>query len=117
MIDDAIAVRFPIWLIIRRSFTDFFLLEIWYFSMWPISWAITPINASGLFMYLSKPVVKYIVFSSFIKALGWSSSIIENCFIDYLSKHIESIKKSPPIKEHKKYILGNFVFNFKQHIY
>ena len=29
-------------------------------------------------MYLSKPVVKYIVFSSFIKALGRSSSITEN---------------------------------------
>ena len=32
-------------------------------------------------MYFSRPVVKYIVFFSFIKALGRSSSITENFIV------------------------------------
>ena len=113
MIDDAIAVRFPKWLIIWRSFTDFFLLEIWYFSMWPISWAITPINDSGLFMYLSKPVVKYIVFFSFIKALGRSSSITENLMF-VLFRLVINKRSEMKLSISWSYIVTAFTFEKKK---
>ena len=97
IIEAAIAVKFPNWLIIFKFSIDCFLLEIWKFSIWPISCDITPIKASVLFIYLSKPVVKKIILFSFIKALGLSLSIIENfilLLVGWVINKISEIKFS-----------------------
>ena len=62
--------------------------------MCPISCAITPIKASVLLMYLNKPVVKKIIFFSFIKALGLSSSIIENLILVFVGLAINKISET-----------------------